>query len=80
MSVSLHPKNEFYTYTNFDRVISSPGQAKFGFAKARRFTYSKPVTEVVGYTLPSTISSKAAGFGFGKQTPFPLKKGNCIFI
>ena len=76
MSVSQHPRSEFYLYTNYDRVISSPGQAKFVFPKARRFSYTKPVSNLVGYTLPSTISSKAAGFGFGPRLRSSVKKGN----
>ena len=76
MSVQQHPRSEFYLYTNYERVISSPGQAKFAFPKARRFSYQKPVSNLVGYELPSTISSKAAGFGFGTKFKSSIKKGN----
>lgn len=75
MSVSVHPKSELFTHTSFEKVTNSSAQQKYTFSKAQRFPTIKPTSDLVGYTLPSTRTSKVAAFGFGDRKTFAVKRG-----
>ena len=57
------------TLTTFDHVSTSPAKQKFTFANSKsiRFKQAKVQHDLIGYNLPPTKSSRAAGFGFGKR-------------
>jgi hypothetical protein len=63
-------------------VSTSPSKLKytFGNSKSERFPKLKTKTnDIVGYTLPSTRGSRAAGFGIGERfsdQKIALKKNN----
>ena len=59
-----------FTLTTFDRVNQSPSQSKYTFSKADRFPTIKANNEVGAYSIPSTISSRAASLGYGKKEIF----------
>ena len=55
------------TLQSFDKVNYSPSQHKFTFGKGDRFSTPKPISQVIGYNLPSTLNKRGAGMGFGKR-------------
>lgn len=55
--------------TTYDLVSTSPSKLKYSFGGLNnRFAKPlKPVSQVVGYTLPSTRSPKSCTFGIGER-------------
>ena len=59
--------------TTYDNISTSPTKLKytFGDSKTNRFPKVNPVKlkghDQVGYTLPSTLKSRGAGFGIGDR-------------
>lgn len=75
MSVNIHPKSDLYQQTTFDKVTTSVSASKFAFSKGPRFSPKKFNCESIGYTLPSTLSPKCSGFGYGDRKVFMGKRG-----
>ena len=66
MSVIREPRNAQYQLTTWESISTSNAKQKFSFGKAQRFKYKTSETKV-GYDLPSTISKRGAGIGFGMK-------------
>ena len=78
MSIVTHVNSsnqKKYALTTYDKVNSSPTQAKFAFSKAERFPKIKANCAVSTYDIPGALSTRAAGMGFGKQNVFDGKSG-----
>jgi len=78
MSTVQHPRQKTLAnvsigdvgLTTYDNVQGSPSKLKysFGMSKANRFPRIKLRNhEQVGYDLPSTKKTRAAGFGIGER-------------
>ena len=78
MSIISHPRRSTYCKTavadvshmTYDNVSGSPTKLKysFGISKAIRFPKVKLRNhEQVGYDLPTTKKTRAAGFGIGER-------------
>lgn len=66
MSVIQEPRNANYSLTTWETISTSNAKQKFSFGKEQRFKYKTSDTKV-GYDLPSTISKRGAGIGFGMK-------------
>ena len=79
MSTISHPREKSYynpnlaevSYTTFDRVSTSPAKQQYSFGISRTIRFPtvklKHPNEQIGYNLPSTKKSRAAGFGIGDR-------------
>jgi hypothetical protein len=65
-----------FDLTTFDNVSGSPSKLKYSFAKGTRFpSVNRRTHDLVGYSLPTTKKTRAAGFGIGNRFGSP-RKGN----
>ena len=64
-----------FDLTTYDQISGSPSKLKYSFGKQSRFPSVKHRHEQIGYTLPSTKKTRAAGFGVGERFG-TNKKGN----
>ena len=65
-----------FDLTTYDNVSGSPSKLKYSFGKESRFpSVSRRAHEQIGYTLPTTKKTRAAGFGHGERFG-TNKKGN----
>ena len=66
--MTMTSKRGSYDLTTFETVINSPSKLKYSFAKGDRFpSVRKTYHGQIGYTLPTTKKSRAAGFGIGER-------------
>lgn len=70
MTTIQHPKEpEYFEVITYDQVSSSPAKLKYSFGGLNnRFMKSrKPITQIIGYDLPTTKTKKTCGFGIGER-------------
>ena len=74
MTTIDHPNQQIYTkkgfvtqLTTYDRVSTSPAKNKCSFSPSKRMPKVKITGTDLFYALPSTKSTRAAGFGIGER-------------
>ena len=70
MTTIEHPKEPFSKQIiTYDLVSTSPAKLKYSFGGLNnRFAkIKKPITQVVGYDLPTTKTKKTCSFGIGER-------------
>lgn len=48
----------------------STAKYHWSFSKSKRFSENKGYTNTISYNLPSSISKRKAGFGYGSRSKF----------
>ena len=73
MSVCKYPKDKNFSLTTYESLSTSNAKQKFSFSKADRFNSLRGFSTDVIYDLPSQLSARGAGMGYGKK--LDLAKG-----
>ena len=66
MSTIEHPRQAEFVLVRYDKVLN-PAGAKISFSRASRFPVLKTLNAELGCTMPSSLSARATGFGFGNK-------------
>jgi hypothetical protein len=65
--VCKYPKDNSFTLTTYASLSTSNAKQQFSFSKAERFNVLRGFSTDKMYEMPSQLSARGAGMGYGKK-------------